>query len=182
MVVAGIVVLLSFLFFLTVLVVLVLLRRGDAPARRTSPEYDASRREAVRLLTGLESAPATSRSWRRRAGLTEEGPLEASFRSTLAEALRVVVPDDRGLVVEADGTARMAGDACIAAAVSTEGLRARGPKGGGLEIGLVLVDPEPPGTNPRWVALPVQVLFPALERAGRIDLVERFEGLAGRLA
>jgi hypothetical protein len=44
------------------------------------------------------------------------------------------------------------------------------------------VDPEPPGTDPRWVALPVQVLFPALERAGRRDLVDRFEVLADRLA
>lgn len=183
MILAGIAVLVSLLFFLTMLVVLVLVRRGDAPSRRTSPEYDASRREAVRLLTGLESAPATSRSWRRGPGPAGDGPLETSFRSALAEALRVAVPDERGLVVLADGTARLAGDVRIVAAVSTEGLRERGPgDGGGLEIGLVLVDPEPPGTNPRWVALPVQVLFPALERAGRSDLVERFEGLAGRLA
>jgi hypothetical protein len=182
-VVAGIVVLLSLLFFLGVLVVLVLVRRGDAPSRRTSPEYDASRREAVRLLTGLESATATSRSWRRGVGPAEDGTLEASFRSALAEALRVAVPGDRGLVVEADGTAQLGRDARIVPAVSTDGLRARGPGGdGGLEIGLVLVDPEPPGTNPRWVALPVQVLFPALERAGRMDLVDRFEGLARRLA
>jgi hypothetical protein len=153
MVVAGIAVLLSFLFFLTVLIVMVLVRRGDAPSRRTSPEYDASRREAVRLLTGIESAPATSRSWRRGSGQVDPGPIEAPFRSALAEALRV------------------------------DGLRAGGPCGGeGLEIGLVLVDPEPPGTDPRWVALPVQVLFPALERAGRRDLVDRFEVLAGRLA
>lgn len=182
-IVAGIAVLLSFLLFLTVLVVLVLVRRGDAPARRTSREYDASRREAVRLLTGAESAPATSRSWKRRVGVAEDTALEAPFRSVLAEALRVAVPHDRGLVVEPDGTARLARDARIVAAVSTAGLRARGPGGGdGLAIGLVLVDPEPPGTDPRWVALPVQVLFPALERAGRTDLVDRFEGLARRLA
>ncbi|HKY60948.1 MAG TPA: hypothetical protein VJP59_08050 [Gemmatimonadota bacterium] len=183
MIVAGIAVLLSFLLFLAVLAVLVLVRRGDAPSRRTSREYDASRREAVRLLTGAESAPATSRSWTRRAGSAGDGPLEAPFRSALAEALRVAVPGDRGLVVEPDGTARLAGDARIVAAVSTAGLRARGPgEGDGLSIGLVLVDPEPPGADPAWVALPVQVLFPALERAGRTDLVERLEGLARRLA
>lgn len=183
MIVAGIAVVLSLLLFLTVLVLLVLVRRGDAPSRRTSPEYDASRREAVRLLTGLETAPATGRSWRRRAGPAEDGALEAPFRSALAEALRVAVPGDRGLVLEPDGTARLARSARIVGAVSTAGLRARGAGGGdGLEIGLVLVDPEPPGTNPRWVALPVQVLFPALERAGRLDLVDRFEGLARRLA
>ena len=183
MFVAGIAVFLSVLFFLTVIVVLVMVRRGDAPSRRTSREYDASRREAVRLLTGLETPPATSRSWRRGVGAAEDGPLEASFRSALAEALRVAVPGDRGLVVLPDGTARLDRDARIVAAVSTAGLRSRGPGGGrGLEIGLVLVDPEPPGTNPRWVALPVQILFPALERAGRTDLVDRFEGLARRLA
>ncbi|MGH7543754.1 MAG: hypothetical protein ACREK7_07415 [Gemmatimonadota bacterium] len=183
MIVAGIAVVLSLLLFLGVLVVLVLVRRGDAPARRTSPEYDASRREAVRLLTGLEASPATSRSWRRRAGPAEDGPLEAPFRSALTEALRVAVPGDRGLFVEPDGTARLARSARIVGAVSTAGLRARGASGSdGLEIGLVLVDPEPPGTNPRWVALPVQILFPALERAGRLDLVDRFEGLARRLA
>lgn len=181
--VAGIAVLLSFLLFLAVLVVLVLVRRGDAPAGRTSREYDASRREAVRLLTGADSAPATSRSWKRRVGVAEDAALEARFRSVLAEALRVAVPHDRGLVVEPDGTARLARDARIVAAVSTTDLRARGPGGGdGLAIGLVLVDPEPPGTDPRWVALPVQVLFPALERAGRADLIDRFEGLARRLA
>lgn len=183
MIVAGVAVLLSFLLFLTVLVVLVLVRRGDAPARRTSREYDASRREAVRLLTGAESVPATSRSWRRRVGVGGDTHLEVPFRSALAEALRVAVPPDRGLVLEPDGTARLARDARVVAAVSTTGLRARGPGGGdGLAIGLVLVDPEPPGADPRWVALPVQVLFPALERAGRTDLVERFEDLARRLA
>jgi hypothetical protein len=182
MVVAGIAMLLSFLLFLAVLAVLVLIRRGDAPPRRTSREYDASRREAVRLLTGAETAPATSRSWSRRVTSAEDGPLEASFRSALVEALRIAVPPDRGLVVEHDGTARLAHDSRIFGAVSTAGLRARGPGDGhGLAIGLVLVDPEPPGTDPRWVALPVQVLFPALERAGRTDLVDRFEGLARRL-
>lgn len=189
MIVAGIAVLLSFLLFLGVLVVLVLVRRGDAPSRRTSREYDASRREAVRLLTGADSAPATSRSWRREAGPAGstrdagDAALEAPFRSALAEALPVAVPGDRGLVVEPDGTARLGRDARIVAAVSTAGLRARGRGGGdGLEIGLVLVDPEPPGADPGWVALPVQVLFPALRRAGRADLVDRFEGLARRLA
>jgi hypothetical protein len=183
MIVAGFAVLLSFLLFLAVVAVLVLVRRGDAPTQRTSREYDASRREAVRLVPGAESAPATSRCWSRRVASTEDGPIEAPFRSALAEALRVAVPHDHGLVVERDGTARLGRDARIVAAVSTAGLRERGPgDGDGLAIGLVLVDPEPPGTDPRWVALPVQVLFPALERAGRTDLVDRFEGLARRLA
>lgn len=182
MIVAGIAVLLSLLLFVAVLIVLVLVRSGDAPTRRTSAAYDASRREAVRLLTGEDSAPATHRSWRRGNGTAREAGLEASFRSAVADALRVAVPPDRGLVLEPDGTARLAG-ARVVAAVSSAGLRARGRGNGDeLVIGVVLVDPEPPGVDPRWVALPVQVLFPALQQAGRMDLVARFEGLAGSLA
>ena len=46
-----------------------------------------------------------------------------------------------------------------------------------LVVGLVLFNPEPPGGDAKRVTLPIQALFPALERAGRGDLVERFTAL-----
>jgi hypothetical protein len=65
-------------------------------------------------------------------------------------------------------------------ALSTADLRVeleRGGDGGRLAVGLVLFNPEPPGGDAKRVALPIQVLFPALERAGRGDLVDRFAEL-----
>jgi hypothetical protein len=47
---------------------------------------------------------------------------------------------------------------------------------------LVLLNPEPPGGDARRVTLPVQVLFPALERAGREDLIRRFGEIRDRAA
>lgn len=180
MLVAGLAVLLSLALFVGVLVLLVLVRRG-APARRTSPEYDASRRQAIRLLTGADPAhPVTT--WHRdaRRQAVPGDPLRKPFRAAVREALEVAVPAGRGLTIERDGTARLA-DARVFPEVSTAELRTRAREGSGLEIGLVLVNAEPPGDDPRRVALPVQVLFPALERAGRADLVARFGSLAERI-
>lgn len=183
MLLAGLAVLLSLVLFLGVLALLVLVRRGDAPAHRASPEYDARRREAVRLLTGADPE-APLRTWyrRERRDASPGDPLRPPFRVAAAEALRVAVPAAEAVRIEADGTARLYGGARVVPEVSTADLRERPPgEGSGLEIGLVLVNPEPPGNDPRRVALPIQVLFPALERAGRSDLVERFEDLAERI-
>ncbi|MGH7563690.1 MAG: hypothetical protein ACREK5_04625 [Gemmatimonadota bacterium] len=180
MLLAGIAVLLSFVMFAGVLVVLVLVRRGDAPRYRASPEYDASRREAVRLMTGAEGGTGI-RPWYRkeRRKASPDDPLREPFRTAAAEALRVAVP--AGLRIEPDGTVRLSDGVRILPEVSTAELRQVARDGRGLEIGLVLVNPEPPGNDPHRVSLPVQVLFPALERAGRSDLVERFQGLAERI-
>ena len=183
MLLAGLAVLLSFLLFLAVLVLLVLVRRGDAPRMRTSPEYDARRREAVRLLTGAGPG-APLRSWyrRERGRPIPDDPLREPFRRAVAEALRVTVPGERGVRIEPDGTARLASGARVVPELSTAEFRERATGDEkGLEIGLVLVNAEPPGNDPRRVALPVQVLFPGLERAGRPDLVDRFRELAGRI-
>lgn len=51
---------------------------------------------------------------------------------------------------------------------------------GRLVVGLVLFNPEPPGGDAKRVTLPIQALFPALERAGRGDIVARFEELRAR--
>ncbi|MGH7570809.1 MAG: hypothetical protein ACREMK_03060 [Gemmatimonadota bacterium] len=182
MLVAGIAVLLSFGMFLGVLAVLVLVRRGDAPRYRASPEYDACRREAVRLMAGTE-AETGIRPWYRkgRRNPNPDDPLREPFRSAAAEALRIAIPTERQVRIEPDGTALLSGGVRILPEVSTADLRQRARDGSGLEIGLVLVNPEPPGNYPRRVSLPVQILFPALERAGRSDLVERFRGLAERI-
>ncbi len=183
MVLAGVAVLLSLAMFLGMIAVLVLIRRGDAPAYRTSPEYDASRREAVRLLTGTDPE-VSPRTWyrRERRNATPGDPLRQPFRAAVAEALRVTVPAPGGVRIEPDGTARLPGGARVVPEVSTADLRERPPgHGPGLEIGLVLVNAEPPGNDPRRVSLPVQLLFPALDRAGRSDLVEQFRGLAERI-
>lgn len=183
MLLAGVAVLLSLAMFLGVLAVLVLVRRGDAPAYRASPEYDASRRDALRLLIGA-SPELPARAWYRRGRrqASPGDPLRQPFRAAVAEALRVAVPAGEDVRIAPDGTARLSGGARVLPEVSTADLRVLPPgDGSGLEIGLVLVNPEPPGNDPRRVSLPVQILFPALERAGRSDLVERFRGLAERI-
>lgn len=182
MLLAGIAVLVSFAMFLGVLTVLVLIRRGDAPRYRASREYDASRREAVRLMTG--GGPATGiRPWyrRERRRACPDDPLRQPYREAAVEALQIAIPAGRHPRIEADGTARLSDGVRVLPEVSTADLRERPGDGSGLEIGLVLVNPEPPGNNPRRVSLPVQVLFPALERAGRADLVERFREMAERI-
>jgi len=184
----------------TVITILVLLRRGDGPVYSASRLYDANRREAVRLLTGAEVAAVPSEQWfvRGRREASSGDPLESDVGAAVFEALRVVVPGDRGLTIEDGRRARLEG-AVVVAAVSTADVRASGvldamdptvskeaaelpPGSRGLVIALVLVNPEPPGGDARRVALAVQVLFPALERAGRPDLVQRFAALRERAA
>lgn len=161
--------------------VLVLLRKGEGPRYSASRAYDANRREAVRVLTGREEDRVTREQWYERAR-GEPAPddlLAAPFQRVVEEALRVVVPADRDLTVGPDGRADLAAaGARVLAALSTADLRARDLDGEGegvrLLIGIVLFNPEPPGGDAKRVTLPVQALFPALERAGREDLVERF--------
>lgn len=164
--------------------VLVLLRKGEGPRYSASRAYDANRREAVRLLTGREEDRVTREQWyeRARGQPAPDDPLVAPFQRVVGEALRVVVPPDRDLTVGPDGRADLAAaGARVLAAISTADLRARDLDGEGegmrLLVGIVLFNPEPPGGDAKRVALPVQALFPALERAGRADLVERFRRL-----
>lgn len=151
--------------------VLVLLRRGEGPRYGASRTYDANRREAVRALTGETVDRVDVPQWydpRRRSAAPEDA-LAAPYRDAVAQALRAVAPADDVLVVPA---------------LSTADLRRELERGGDpdarLVIGLVLFNPEPPGGDAKRVALPIQVLFPALEAIGRADLVERFEELKER--
>jgi hypothetical protein len=179
----------SVLLLGTVLTILVMLRRGDGPVYSANRLYDANRREAIRLLTGVEVEGLPREQWflrARREGARGD-PLEAEVGAAVVEALRAVVPADRGLTIDA-GRPTMEG-AVVASAVSTADLRVSGAleawqarSGTELLIALVLVNPEPPGGDARRVTLPVQVLFPALERAGRGDLVQRFAALRERAA
>lgn len=166
---------------------LVLLRRGEGPAYSTSRAYDGNRREALRVLTGetVESVPGEQ--WYDRARKSPRGdePMTGEFRAAVGEALRAVVPATRGLAFDDEGNARLeAENAWAVPAVSTADLRAGGLERwdgrGRLVIGVVLFNPEPPGGEATRVALPVQALFPALVRAGRDDLVRRFEALRAR--
>ena len=168
--------------------VLVLLRKGEGPRFGASRAYDANRREALRGLTGEEVDGANAEQWFEpaRRVATPDDPLADPFRGAVAEALAVVVPAIRDLSVGPDGRARLAAeDVTVLAALSTADLRAeleRGGDAGRLVVGLVLFNAEPPGGDARRVALPVQALFPALERAGRDDLVARFRELRERAA
>lgn len=174
---------LSVLLFAGAIVLLVLLRRGEGPRYSANRAYDESRRQALRLLLG-EAAPARIEGQWFLAGRDSpmaNDPLEGGFREAALEALRVVVPADRGLAVGADGV-RLAG-ATIVPAVSTADLRApRKLEAGkdGLVVGLVLFNAEPPGGDAHRVTIPIQALFPALEHAGRHDLVDRFTALRGQ--
>lgn len=181
MLLAGLAVLLSVALFLGVLALLVLVRREGLPAHRTSREYDARRREAIRLLTGSDATAPPAAWYRRERRRASPGdPLAPPFRALAAEALGVAVPE--AVQVGADGAAQLASGARVVAELSTADLKERATaEESGLEIGLVLVNPEPPGPDARRVTLPVQVLFPALERAGRSDLVEGFRSLAERI-
>lgn len=165
--------------------VLVLLRKGEGPRYGASRAYDANRREALRVLTGEEVDRAHSEQWydpARRERRPEEPEAEA-FGAAVLDALRAVVPEDRGPLVERDGAMLLTGeDVRVVPAVSTAELRAAigdedGPR---LTIGLVLLNPEPPGGEATRVALSIRALFPALERAGRADLVRRFEEIHRR--
>ena len=177
---------LSALLLGTAITLLVMLRRGDGPVYSTSRLYDANRREAVRLLLGGEVAAPPVDQWFA-AGREPilDSALETELGEVAAEALRTVVPSDRGLVIESGGRSRVAG-ARVVTALSTADLRASGALDAsgepGLFVGLVLLNPEPPGGDARRVTLPVQVLFPALERAGREDLIRRFGEIRDRAA
>lgn len=166
--------------------VLVLLRKGEGPRYGASRAYDAFRRDAVRALTGEEVDRVDCPQWfepARRAAAPDD-PLAASFREAVEEALAVVVPAARGLALEPDGRAHLpAEDVTVLPALSTADLRLgleRYGDAGRLVVGLVLFNPEPLGGDAKRVALPIQVLFPALERAGRGDLVDRFTELKER--
>lgn len=166
--------------------VLVLLRKGEGPRYGTSRAYDANRREALRALTGEEVDRVVAAQWfepARRVSTTDD-PVAEPYRRAVAEALAAVVPASRGLSLDPDGRARLATeDVAVLSALSTADLRMeleRVGDGGRLAVGLVLFNPEPPGGDAKRVALPIQVLFPALERAGRGDLVDRFVKLKER--
>ncbi len=177
---------LSSLFLATAITVLVLLRRGDGPRYSASRQYDANRREAIRILTGDDVPGVSGEQWYLRAArerTTAEG-LARAHRDAALEALRLVAPPDRNLAMAEPG-ARLEG-ALVVPTISVNDLRASGVldawDGQGLFVGLTLVNAEPPGGDAARVCLPVQILFPALERAGREDLVRRFAELRGRVA
>jgi len=176
--------LLSVTLLAGMIAVLILLRKGEGPRYGASRAYDANRREALRVLTGEDVEHVRGEQWfdpaRRRA--IPDDPVAASFRDAVSEALGAVVPATRDLSLDDRGRAWLAADKTwILPAVSTAELReadldALGV-GSALIVGLVLFNPEPPGGDAKRVALPVQVLFPALRRAGRSDMVTRFEAL-----
>ena len=162
----------------------VALRRGEGPTYGANREYDASRREAVRALTGREVAFVSGEQWydrRRKRRLPDEG-LTDRYRSLAAEALAVAVPASRDLSIDGAVAHLAAERAWVVPAVSTAEFRAadidRWEARGRLVIGLVLFNPEPPGGSTTRVTLPVQVLFDDLRAAGRDDLVAAFEALA----
>lgn len=160
---------------------LVLLRRGEGPTYGASRAYDANLREAVRLLTGEVVDRPTGEQWYEpsRKEPRPGDPAAGEFRDAVAEALSAIVPSDRDLAFDGD-VARMAGAVALPALSTADlreaGLESRG-EGDELVIGVVLFNPEPPGGEAGRVALPVQALFPALRRAGRPDLIRRFEVL-----
>lgn len=177
----------SFLLLAGVITVLVVLRRGEGPTFGVNREYDARRREALELLTGEERDHVPGTQWfrKRRRRPVADDPLAEPFRSVAADALRVVVPADRGLVFEQDGTARLESEAvAVIPAVSTAELREMGldrwDDRARLTVGLVLFNPEPPGGDTTRVTLPVQVLFDRLQAEDRSDLVREFGYLAER--
>ena len=175
---------LSLLFLGVMIVALVLLRRGEGPKYSATRAYDANRREAVRLLTGEEDEAPGQWYDPAREETSPDDPLASPYREAVADALRAVVPEERDLELEGPGRARLAAeDVRVVAELSTADLREHldePDEGPALVIGLVLFNPEPPGGDAARVALPVQALFPALRRAGRDDLVNRFEELAKR--
>lgn len=166
------------------IVVLVLLRKGDGPRYGASRAYDANRREALRVLTGEEADRVPGDQWfdpaRRRP--RPDDPAAAPFRDAASEALRAIVPAARDLSIDDSGRAWLAAERTwVLSAVSTAQLREEDLDAltaeAALVVGLVLFNPEPPGGDAKRVTLPIQVLFPALRNAGREDLVARFEEL-----
>jgi hypothetical protein len=167
--------------------VLVLLRKGEGPRFSVSRAYDENRREAVRVLTGEKVDHVAGTQWydpaRRRPAADD--PVAAAYREAVGAALEAVVPAERGLAFEADGVARLESERTwVVPAIATADLRAeeldRWGEKARLVVGLVLFNPEPPGGDAKRITLPIQVLFPSLERAGRDDLVARFGELHAR--
>ena len=167
--------------------VLVLLRKGDGPRYGASRAYDANRRNALRALTGHEADRVPGDQWfepaRRRP--VPGDPVAAPFRDAVREALGAVVPAGRELSFDDRGRAWLGSErARVVPAVSTADLREEDLDALGadaaLVVGLVLFNSEPPGGDAKRVALPIQVLFPALRNEGRDDLVARFEELRDR--
>lgn len=175
----------SVLFLAGMVTVLVLLRKGEGPTFSANREYDANRREAVRVLTGEPVDRVPGDQWYRpeRNRVIAADPVADRYVRAVGDALGAVIPKNRGLTMRDDGVASVGDDqASIVPAVSTAALRDRlrssAEDESRLVIGLVLFNPEPPGGDARRVALPVQILFPALEEAGRGDLIREFEQLA----
>lgn len=182
-----VVLVLSGLFLAVMVIALVLIRKGEGPRYSASRAYDENRREAVQLLTGGPLDESPGKQWydpaRREARPND--PLVEGYRRTVADALRAVVPSGRDLVFEEADHARLAAEEVrVVPELSTADLRARDLEAWDerdrMTIGLVLFNSEPPGGPASRVALPIQVLFPALERVGRGDLIRRFEELAER--
>lgn len=164
--------------------VLVLLRRGEGPRYSASRAYDANRREAVEVLTGEAVDRVSGQQWYEpaRSRAVPDDPRAAPYAAAIEAALRAVVPSERELTVEPEGRMDLsAAGTRVIAALSTADLRLRNldreGEGKRLLVGIVLFNPEPPGGDAKRVTLPVQALFPALERVGRADLIERFERL-----
>lgn len=174
----------SVLFLAGMVTVLVLLRKGEGPTFSANREYDANRREAVRVLTGEPVDHVPGDQWYRpdRNRVISDDPVADRYSKAVGDALGAVIPKDRGLAIRDDGFASVGDQARIVPAVSTadlrDSLRSSAEHAEELVIGLVLFNPEPPGGDARHVALPVQILFPALKNAGRGDLVREFEQLA----
>lgn len=174
----------SVLFLAGMVTVLVLLRKGEGPTFSANREYDANRREAVRVLTGEPVDHVPGDQWYRpdRNRVISDDPVADRYSKAVGDALGAVIPKDRGLAIRDDGFASVGDQARIVPAVSTadlrDSLRSSAEHSEELVIGLVLFNPEPPGGDARHVALPVQILFPALKNAGRGDLVREFEQLA----
>lgn len=175
----------------TMILALVLLRKGEGPSYSASEAYDAHRREALRRLTGVEPAAVPGDQWYAPAFEHAAAGAEwiGELRDAAREALRVVVPEESGLTFDPDGRPRLAGeesDLRILVAVSTAALREdpvlEADDEAAPVVGLVLFNPEPPGGQATRVTLPIQVLFPALEREGRDDLIRRFEALRERVS
>ncbi|HET6362942.1 MAG TPA: hypothetical protein VFH11_12935 [Gemmatimonadota bacterium] len=166
------------------IVVLVLLRKGEGPRYGASRAYDANRRKALRILTGeeVESVPGDQWFDQKRRRPVPGDAVDGPFREAVSEALHAIVPAGSDLSFDDRGRAWLAAErAWVLAAVSTAELREADldalSNEAALVVGLVLFNPEPPGGDAKRVALPIQVLFPALRKAGRGDLVGRFEEL-----
>lgn len=163
----------------TMILALVLLRKGEGPRYSASRSYESNRRDAFRALTGetVDALPGGQWYDPRFEDAAAAAAIEPGHREAVEAALRALAPGEPA--PDPDGGLRVGGIRVLPAA-TTAGLRARlegAEPSEGIVAGLVLFNPEPPGGSADRVSLPVQSLFPALRRAGREDLVARFEAL-----